>query len=81
MEKADAEEQEFWTRVINANQKNDDDLDHAIALMRKHKALEQSMGLAQDYADKALESISIAPDGELKDLLKALIKFTINREY
>ncbi|MAE52024.1 MAG: farnesyltranstransferase [Micavibrio sp.] len=81
LEKADAEEQEFWTRVINANQKNDDDLDHAIALMRKHKALEQSMGLAQDYADKALESISIAPDGELKDLLKALIKFTINREY
>ena len=81
LQKADTEEKEFWTRVINANQKNDDDLDHAIALMRKHKALEQSMGLARDYADKALESISIAPDGDLKDLLKALIEFTINREY
>lgn len=81
LEKADEEEKSFWARVITDNDKNDDDLAHAIALMQKHEALEQSMTLAREYAEKAEEALSIAPDGALKDMLRALIKFTIEREY
>lgn len=81
IEKADEEEKSFWARVITDNDKNDDDLPHAIALMQKHNALEQSMTLAREYAGKAEEALSIAPDGALKDMLSSLIKFTIERDY
>lgn len=81
IEKADEEEKSFWARVITDNDKNDDDLPHAIALMQKHNALEQSMTLARQYAGKAEDALSIAPDGALKDMLSSLIKFTIERDY
>lgn len=81
IEKADEEEKSFWARVITDNDKNDDDLPHAIALMQKHSALEQSMTLARQYAGKAEDALSIAPDGALKDMLSSLIKFTIERDY
>ena len=81
IEKADEEEKSFWARVITDNDKNDDDLPHAIALMQKHNALEQSMTLAREYAGKAEEALSIAPDGALKDMLSSLIKFTIELDY
>lgn len=81
IEQADEEEKSFWARVIGDNNKNDNDLGHAIALMHKHDTLERSMTLARDYAAKAEEALSIAPDGTLKAMLSALVTFTIEREY
>jgi octaprenyl-diphosphate synthase len=81
IEDADEEEKSFWARVIGDNNKNDDDLGRAIGLMQKHDTLERSMTLARDYAKKAEEALSIAPDGTLKNMLSALITFTIEREY
>lgn len=82
LQSADAAETEFWTRVITSpHEQSDGDLDHAIGLMRKHGALDKSMDLAKHYADTALESLAIAPDGALKSLLRDLIAFTITREF
>ena len=81
IENADEEEKSFWARVIGDNNKNDNDLGHAISLMQNHDTLERSMTLARDYAAKAEEALSIAPDGELRNMLSALITFTIEREY
>ena len=80
LSKANSEERKFWVRTLqNLNQK-DGDLEHAISLINKHNAVEESIILAKGFADKAIEAINKAPENVLKPLLKDIINFTIDRK-
>ena len=42
-------EREFWRRTLERGEATDADLEHAIGLMTKHRALEDTIGRAQHY--------------------------------
>ncbi len=79
LSKANEEEKKFWKRTLqNLNQK-DEDLETAIKLINKHNALQETIKLAKNFADKAMKAIEKAPNHKLKSLLKDIINYTIER--
>ena len=76
---ADAEERAFWTRVIEKGDQRDGDLDHAIALLNRHGALEATRAEALDWAERAKDAMARLPAGALRDLLIELADYVVAR--
>jgi octaprenyl-diphosphate synthase len=81
LENASAEEKEFWTRTIARKEQTDSDLVRAQSILGRHKALEKSMDLARDYAQKAREALAEGPDSPFRAVLDDLARFTVDREF
>lgn len=79
--KADDTEMSFWKRTIEKGQQNDGDLEHALELMAKHGALEQTRDDAVFWANKAKEAIGNLPDSDIRDTLLALPDYVVNRAH
>ena len=79
--KATEDEQLFWQRVINQLDQQEGDLEHALELMIKHKAIDQSIEAASHYIDKAKDSLSLFADSRAKTTLLDLLDFSLNRLY
>ncbi|MFW2587927.1 polyprenyl synthetase family protein [Sagittula sp. SSi028] len=77
--KADAEERAFWTRVIEKSDQQEGDLDHALALLNKHGALEETRQEALAWAAKAKAAMQSLPQSELRDLLIDLNDYVVAR--
>lgn len=77
--KADAAERDFWRRTIEKGDQQDGDLDHAIALMRRHGALESARADALGWAAKANDSLSLLPAHPVRDLLGELADYVVSR--
>lgn len=77
--KADAEEQAFWKRVIEKGDQRDGDLEHALALLNKHGALEATRVEALAWAAKAKTAMEQLPAGEMRDLLIDLNDYVVAR--
>lgn len=80
-ERADEEEKVFWTRVIEKLEQTDDDLDTALALLKKHNALEDSMATAREYVQKAISALDIFPESTEKSALIGAVEFSVEREF
>jgi len=79
--RGDEEERDFWRRTLGKLDQNDDDLEHAITLMQKHQALDDTVDRARHYGAMARDSLGIFPTSETKDALISLINFCIERPY
>jgi octaprenyl-diphosphate synthase len=77
--KADAEERAFWVRVIEKGQQGDGDLDHAMALMGKHGAMESARAEALAWAAKAQAALTVLPDHPLRGMLSDLAAYVVAR--
>lgn len=77
--KSDDEERAFWTRVIEKGDQRDGDLEHAIALLNKHGALEDTRQEALTWAERAKSAMLVLPQSELRDLLIELNDFVVSR--
>lgn len=75
------EERVFWRRTLGEQEQTDGDLEHAIQLMAKHKALDDSVDRARHYGAIARDSLGIFPNSEVKDSMISLIDFCIERPY
>ncbi len=80
-ERADEEEKVFWARVIEKLEQTDDDLDIALALLKKHNALEDSMATAREYVQKAISALDIFPESTEKSALIGAVEFSVEREF
>lgn len=77
--KGDDEERAFWKRVIEKGDQRDGDLEHAIALLNKHDALEDTRQEALAWAERAKTAMLVLPQSELRDLLIELNDFVVSR--
>ena len=77
--KADAEERAFWVRTIEKGRQEEGDLDTAMALLRKHGALEDTRAEALRYRDEARAALMDLPDHPLRDMLAELADFVVER--
>ena len=77
--KADAEEHAFWKRTIEKGRQEDGDLDHAIALLKKHGALVETSVAAKAEAERAKAALAPLPDHPVKDMLTDLADYVVER--
>lgn len=81
--RADDAERSFWRRTQERLEQADDDADlrHAIALMEKHNALNDTIVRARQYGDMACRALEPFPNGPLKKAMVDIIDFCIERAY
>ncbi|MBB4212625.1 octaprenyl-diphosphate synthase [Rhodothalassium salexigens DSM 2132] len=75
------EERAFWVRTLEDTEQVDGDLDHAIALVRRHEALAETAARAQSFGEAARRALDPFPDNEAKRLLLDIVDFCIDRVY
>jgi len=79
LQEADTTEKSFWTRTIIDKQQTEEDLDHAITLMREHDIAAKALEHAENYSAKARNALSPIPDSAIKQDLLALTDYIIHR--
>ena len=72
-------ERAFWQRTLGEGKIEDGDLDHAIGLMTKHHAIEDTIGRARHYGSIACDALALVPDSEIKTALEETVAFCIAR--
>jgi octaprenyl-diphosphate synthase len=60
---------------------DDDDLAHAIQLMRSTDALSDTIECARQYGRRAIDSLANFPAGKAKSALTEAVEFAIARAY
>ena len=77
--RADAEERAFWVRVIEKGRQQEGDLDHALALLNRHGALEETRREALAWVARAKAALAPLPDVPLKALLADIADYVVAR--
>ena len=73
------EERAFWRRTLTEGDIQDGDLQHAMSLMRKHKAIEATLERARYYGSVAHDALAIFRDSQPKKALLDVVAFCIAR--
>ena len=76
-----AEEQEFWARTLTSGNIAEGDLERAIALMRRHKAIEATFERARHYGLIARGALVEFRDSPAKKALLDVVEFCISRAH
>ncbi|MEN2978083.1 polyprenyl synthetase family protein [Tistrella bauzanensis] len=80
-ERGTEDERRFWSRTMESLEQGDDDLDHAIELMRRHDAFGETLRRAEAYGNAARRALSDFDDGIERRTLDDLISFCIARGF
>jgi octaprenyl-diphosphate synthase len=72
-------ERAFWRRTLEEGEATDDDLEHAVGLMTRHRALEDTIQRARHYGAIATDALALFPDSEMKEALEEAVEFCICR--
>jgi octaprenyl-diphosphate synthase len=72
-------ERAFWRRALEAGDATEADLEDAIGLMAKHRALEDTIQRARHYGAIAKDALALFPASPLKEALEETVEFCIAR--
>jgi octaprenyl-diphosphate synthase len=75
------EERAFWKRALEQGEIEDADLEQAIAIMRRHRALEDTIERARHYGAMARDALALFPKNPMKKALLDAVDFCIARAY
>jgi octaprenyl-diphosphate synthase len=77
--RGNAEERGFWQRTLAEGQIAEGDFEQALAMMRRHRALEDTVERARHYGAMARDALALFPDSEMKTSLLEAVEFAIAR--
>ncbi|MGR3659994.1 MAG: polyprenyl synthetase family protein [Paracoccaceae bacterium] len=77
--KSNAEEREFWVRVIEKGHQKDGDLERAIGLLEHHGAMAEAREDALNWSAKAKSALDDLPDHPVRGMLLDLADFVVER--
>ena len=72
-------EREFWARTLTRGDIRDGDLDQAVSLLRRHRAIETTLDRARHYGAIARDALAIFPEGMPRTALLDVVGFCISR--
>jgi octaprenyl-diphosphate synthase len=75
------EERAFWKRVMERGDAKDRDLEEAIAIMRRHRALDDTIERARHYGAMARDALALFPKSAMKQALLETVDFCIARAH
>jgi octaprenyl-diphosphate synthase len=79
--RGDETERAFWRAAIERGEVRDGDVGRAVAIMRRHGALDETVARAQHYGEKARRSLDVFPHGRMKQALLDAVDFVVNRQH
>ncbi len=74
-------ERAFWQRTLEKGEATDADLEQARAMMKKHRALEDTIERARHYGAMARDALEIFPASDWKSALLDTVEFCIGRAH
>ena len=77
--RADDTERAFWQRTIEKGDQQEGDLDHALALLRRHGTLDETRSEAFGWSARAQEALTVLPDHPLRDMMHDLADYVVAR--
>ena len=77
--RGDDAERAFWRRTLERRRGPDGDLEHAVAIMRRHRALDDTIERARHYGAMARDALALFPNGAMKQALLEAVDFCIAR--
>ena len=79
--RGDDEERDFWKRTLEEGEQSEADLDTALSLMQKHRAIDDTIDRAKHYGAIARDALAIFAPCEHKTALLEAIEFCIARAH
>jgi octaprenyl-diphosphate synthase len=76
-----AEDRTFWRDAVEGRRASDTDFAHAIDLVRRTRAVDDTLARARHYGQRAIESLAIFPDSAIKDAMVEAVEFAVARAY
>jgi octaprenyl-diphosphate synthase len=74
-------ERAFWKRTLEQGEINDGDLATALATMRRHRALEDTVERARHYGAMARDALELFPSSPWKKSLLSVVDFCVSRAH
>ena len=71
----------FWRSAISGQRISDDDLEHAIGLLKGTDALADTIERARQYARRAIDSLAMFPASKAKSALSEAAEFAVARAF
>jgi octaprenyl-diphosphate synthase len=71
----------FWRSAISGDRVSDDDLAHAIALLRSSEAIADTVERARQYARRAIDALARFPASKARAALAEAAEFAVARAY
>lgn len=75
------EERGFWRRTLERGEIEPRDLDRAIAIMHRHRALEDTIERARHYGAMARDALALFPKSAMNQALLETVDFCIGRAH
>ncbi len=75
------EDKAFWDRALNPDTQSDNDLPHAIHLIRSTGAAKDTLAEAQSYIEIAKKALMALPKSPYRDSLSGFADFCVDRAY
>ena len=74
-------DQVFWRRTLEDMEHREGDLDHAIALIKRHDGFTTAIEQARKHGGLALDALARLPFRPMRGVLASLVEFCIAREF
>jgi octaprenyl-diphosphate synthase len=74
-------DRDFWRAAISGDRVSDDDLAHAVGLLRSTEAISDTLERARQYARRALDALATFPSSKAKAALTEAVEFAVARAY
>jgi octaprenyl-diphosphate synthase len=75
------EERRFWRGALEGGESAEADLERAISLLARHRALEDTVERARHYGAIAKDALALFPEGESKGALIDVVDFCVARAH
>ncbi len=75
------QDRQFWREAVTGERTSDDDLAHAIQLLRQTNAISDTLERARQYGRRALDSLAGFPSSKAKAALSEAVEFAVARAY
>jgi octaprenyl-diphosphate synthase len=75
------EERRFWRAALEGGESAAADLEHAISLLSRHRALEDTVERARHYGAIAKDALALFPESESKSALIDVVDFCVARAH
>ena len=72
-------ERAFWTRTLEKGEIRDGDLETAITMMRRYRAIEDTIERARHYGAMARDALELFPASDHKQALLEVVEFCVRR--
>ena len=80
-QKGNDKEKSFLTKIMNKENRTEEDFHETLALINKYKAVEATFKKAEFFVNVSYDALAIFPDTEDKKILQNLTSFSLNRSF